>query len=219
MDPFSHFISILITFIYPLLLIGCILGSIIIGVLYPQARWWDTLLRCGAHVLCFFPLQIALMLGSKGGWQLPPYDLLGEVCTYIGIMAFVYCLPEIILGIIAAWRLLLRAIRRIMGKSTTPTAGRSPLGIHPLWLLTPVGVLLLSMKGQAGRHTEMLLRGCSFALWSMLGVWALFHYYPVETKEGCGAWFAAEMYLRAACFGVFLLAPEMVRGKASRLRG
>ena len=219
MEPFSYFLSILISFIYPLLLISCILGSIIIGLRYPQARWWDTLLRCGTLVLCFFHLQIALMLGSKGGRQLPPYDLLGEVCIFIGIMAFVYCLPEIILGIIAACRLLLRAIRRLMGKSTTPTAGRSPLGIHPLWLLTPVGVLLLSMKAQAGRHTEMLLRSFSFALWSTLGVWALFHYYPVETKEGCGAWFAAVLYLRAACFGVFLLVPEMVRGKASRLRG
>lgn len=212
METLSYFLFFLISFIYPLLLIS----SIIIGLRYPQARWWDTMLRCGTLVLCFFHLQIALMLGSKGGRQLPPYDLLGDVCIYIGIMAFVYCLPEIILGIIAACRLLIRAIRRI--KSNTPTAGRSPLGIHPLWLLTPVGTLLLSMKAQAGRHTEMLLRGFSFALWSMLGVWALFHYFPVETEEGCSAWFAAESYLRAACFGAFLLLPEIVRGMADRCR-
>lgn len=214
METFS--LLSLLCCIYPFLLIGCMLASIIIGVLYPQARWWDTLLRCGALVLCFFPLQIALLLGGKGGWQLPPYDLLGEVCIHIGIMAFVYCLPEIILGIIAACRLLIRAIRRLMGKSNTPTTGRSPLGIHPLWLLTPVGTLLLSMKAQAGRHTEMLLRGFSFALWSMLGVWALFHYFPVETMEGFRAWFAAEFYLRAACFDAFLLLPELVRGVTSR---
>ena len=207
-----------IIYLYPALLIGVMLSSILIGIRYPQARWWDTLLRCGAVVLCFFPLQIALMLGSKFGWQLPPYDLLGELCIDTGIMALVYCLPELLIGLGAACRFLVLAVMRLMGIRITPPAEGSNLGIHQHWLLPKPRELILSAKEQARRHTEMMLRGLSFALWSMLGLWALFHYFPVETEAGFHAWSTAVWYLRAACFGAFLLLPELVRSVASCCR-
>lgn len=203
-----------IIYLYPALLIGVVLSSILIGIRYPQARWWNTLLRCGAVVLCFFPLQVALGLATKGS-TLPDHQL-PDLSFITGILALVFCLPELIVLIVARCKFLIRVLKRLMGKNAPPPARGIHLGISPLWLLTPVGTLLLSMKAQTDRHTEMLLRGFSFALWCIPGLWILAIFFPIETKADFYVWTDAELCLRAVGFGYFLLLPELVRGVTSR---